>query len=141
RNPNRGLGVTPSGASMEQVTNEYLALLAQTGGQHGRRRPKVWITSPTSGAVASGTLPVDANATAGMGVAGVQFKLDGANLGSEDTSSPYAVDFNTTTVVNGNHMLTAVARDISGGTATSTGVTVNVENAAPAPPPPPPPPP
>jgi len=30
-------------------------------------------------------------------VRGVQFKLDGANLGAEDTSSPYSVSWDTTT--------------------------------------------
>ena len=32
-----------------------------------------------------------------MGVVGVQFKLDGANLGAEDTAAPYSVSWNTTT--------------------------------------------
>ena len=32
---------------------------------------------------------VTANAADNVGVAGVQFKLDGANLGAEDTTAPY----------------------------------------------------
>ena len=47
---------------------------------------------------------------------GVQFKLDGANLGSEDTSAPYAVTWNTATAANGPHTLSAVARDAAGNT-------------------------
>ena len=62
---------------------------------------------------------------------GVQFRLDGANLGAEDTTSPYSVSWNTTTVANGSHTLTAVARDAPGLTTTSTAVTVTVSNAAP----------
>ena len=35
------------------------------------------------------TVTVSATAADNVGVAGVQFKLDGANLGAEDTTSPY----------------------------------------------------
>ena len=51
-------------------------------------------------------------------------------LAAEDTTSPYSVTWNTTTVANGTHTLTALARDINGNTATSAPVTVNVANAA-----------
>ena len=62
------------------------------------------------------------------GVAGVQFKLDGDDLGPEDTGSPYLVAWDTTTVANGTYTLTAVARDTSGNTATSASVVVTVDN-------------
>jgi bacillopeptidase F len=61
-------------------------------------------------------------------VAGVQFKLDGANLGAEDTMVPYSVSWNTTTATNGSHTLTAVARDALGLRWTSNPVTVTVVN-------------
>ncbi|MFA6354533.1 MAG: Ig-like domain-containing protein, partial [Candidatus Paceibacterota bacterium] len=51
--------------------------------------PSVSMTSPTSGATVSGSVNVTATASDNVGVAGVQFKLDGANLGVEDTTSPY----------------------------------------------------
>jgi hypothetical protein len=70
-------------------------------------------------------------------VAGVQFRLDGANLGAEDTTSPYSVSWNTTTATNGTHTLTAVARDAAGNSTTWAGVTVTVSNDTPPPPPPP----
>jgi subtilase family serine protease len=66
-------------------------------------------------------------------VAGVQFRVDGANLGAEDTTSPYSVTWNTTTASNGSHTLTAVARDAAGNTTTSVAVTVTVNNAGPSP--------
>ena len=47
-------------------------------------------------------------------LSGVQFLLDGANLGTEDLASPYSVSWNTTTAANGNHTLTARARDAAG---------------------------
>ncbi len=74
-------------------------------------------------------MTVSANASDNVGVAGVQFLLDGVNLGAEDTSSPYSVSWNTTTVTNGSHTLTAVARDAAGNTTTSTAVGVTVQNA------------
>ena len=90
--------------------------------------PTVNITAPTAGNV-SGTINVTANASDNVGVAGVQFLLDGANLGAEDISSPYSVSWNTTTISNGNHTLTAKARDAAGNTTTSAGVIVNVNNS------------
>jgi YVTN family beta-propeller protein len=70
---------------------------------------------------------LSANASDNVGVVGVQFKVDGANLGAEDTSSPYSVSWNTTTVANGSHTLTAVARDAASNTTTSS-VNVTVAN-------------
>jgi hypothetical protein len=69
----------------------------------------------------------------------VQFKLDGADLGYEVTTAPYAISWNTTTAGNGPHTLTAVARDALGVRYTSDPVTVSVANGPPPPPPPPPP--
>ena len=89
--------------------------------------PTVSVTAPASGNV-SGTINVTANATDNDAVAGVQFKLDGANLGAEDTSAPYSIAWDTTTAPNGPHTLTAVARDLSGNAATSAPVQVTVAN-------------
>ncbi len=90
--------------------------------------PTVGITAPVGGDV-SGTINVTANASDNIGVLGVQFLLDGANLGAEDIAAPYSVSWNTTTVANGSHTLTAIARDAAGNTATSTTVIVNVNNS------------
>jgi hypothetical protein len=98
--------------------------------------PTVSITAPAGGATVTGTVSVTANASDNVGVVGVQFKLDGANLGAEDTTSPYSVSWNTTTVTNGSHSLTAVARDAAANSTTSAPpVTVTVSNTAPPPPP------
>ncbi|TLY18844.1 MAG: hypothetical protein E6K68_10730 [Nitrospirae bacterium] len=55
--------------------------------------PTVSMTAPTSGATVSGTVTVSASASDNAGVVGVQFKLDGANLGAEDTTSPFLQRF------------------------------------------------
>jgi hypothetical protein len=89
--------------------------------------PTVNITSPAAGTV-SGTLNIDANASDNIGVAGVQFLLDGANFGAEDIAAPYSVPWNTTTATNGNHTLTARARDAAGNSTTSAIVSVSVNN-------------
>ncbi|MBI2116976.1 MAG: hypothetical protein HYT85_18115 [candidate division NC10 bacterium] len=90
--------------------------------------PSVSMTAPASGSTVTGTVTVAANATDNVGVAGVQFKLDGANLGAEVTTAPYGISWNTTTATNGSHTLTAVARDAAGNTTTSAGVSVTVAN-------------
>jgi hypothetical protein len=90
--------------------------------------PSVSLTAPVSGATASGTLTVSANATDNVGVAGVQFLLDGAPLGPEDTAPPYSISWNTTGATNGAHTLSARARDAAGNLTTSAAVTVTVSN-------------
>ena len=91
--------------------------------------PAVSITAPTNGATVSGTISVSASASDNVGVVGVQFQLDGANLGAEDAVSPYTVSWNTTTSANGTHSLTAIARDAAGNRTTSAAVSVTVSNA------------
>jgi predicted RNA-binding protein with PIN domain len=93
----------------------------------------VTVTSPASGSTVSGTVPVSASVSivGSLTVAGVQFKLDGANLGAEVTTAPYSISWNTTTAANGSHTLTAVARDALGIRYTSNPVTVTVSNAPP----------
>src|SRR5437867_4852435 len=90
--------------------------------------PAVSMTAPLSGATVSGTVTVSASASDNVGVVGVQFTLDGANLGAEVTTVPYAFSWNTTTATNAAHTLTAVARDLAGNTTTSTAATVTVSN-------------
>jgi hypothetical protein len=71
-----------------------------------------------------------ANASDNVGVAGVQFRLDGAILGVEDTAPPYSVAWDTTTATNGSHSLTAVARDAAGNTTTSAAIAVTLTNVS-----------
>jgi hypothetical protein len=93
--------------------------------------PSAAITAPAAGATVSGTTNVSASASDNVGVAGVQFRLDGVNLGSELAAAPYSVPWNTTATTNGAHSLTAAARDAAGNAATSPAVSVTVYNSAP----------
>ncbi len=93
--------------------------------------PSVSLSAPANNATVSGsTVTVSATASDAVGVAGVRFRLDGVNLGNEDTSAPYSLVWNTTTATNGSHVLTAVATDAAGNSATSAPVTVTVSNVA-----------
>src|SRR5205823_4593292 len=93
--------------------------------------PSVSITAPLNGVTLSDTTSVTANASDNVGVVGVQFYVDGAALGAEDTAAPYSVSWNTTLFANGGHALTARARDAAGNTNTSATVNVTESNVAP----------
>ncbi|MGH3454699.1 MAG: Ig-like domain-containing protein, partial [Nocardioidaceae bacterium] len=88
--------------------------------------PSVALTAPATGATVSGTVTVSANASDNLGVVGVQFRVDGINVGVEDTVAPYAIAWNTSSATPGAHTLTAVARDAAGNVAVSTGVVVTI---------------
>ena len=91
--------------------------------------PTVSITQPAQGSTVIGSITISATASDDVAVAGVQFQVDGVNLGAEVTSAPYSVVWNSTAVSNGNHGLTAIARDAAGHT-TPASVTVTVNNGA-----------
>ena len=95
--------------------------------------PTVAITAPAPLATISASVSVTASASDAVGVTGVQFLLDGANLGPEDTTAPYAITWDTTTAANGSHSLTARARDAAGNVETSSPVSVTVSNTTTAP--------
>lgn len=92
-------------------------------------QPTISMTTPANGATISGTsVSLTANASDNVGVVGVQFLIDGANYGTEDTSSPYSITLNTTSLSNGSHTVSARARDAAGNTRTATNVSVTVNN-------------
>src|SRR5207302_1065780 len=93
--------------------------------------PTISLTSPLNGATVSGTITLTVTATDNVGVAGVQYYLDNVALGTEQTTSPYSMSWNTTTSADGAHVLKAVARDAAGNTGQSAVVTVQVSNGAP----------
>ena len=97
--------------------------------------PTVSISSPAGGSKVTGSaITISASATDNVRVVGVQFKVDGVNLAAEDVSTPFSTVWNTTTIANGTHTLTAVARDAAGNTRTSAAVSVTVGNTSTLPP-------
>lgn len=94
--------------------------------------PTVAMTAPAAGALVSGTtVSLSATAADNIKVASVQFRLDGANVGSLLTTSPYTFVWSTVGVSDGSHSLTAVAKDAAGNATTASPVTITVDNAAP----------
>src|SRR4029077_9443377 len=63
-----------------------------------------------------------------VGVTGVQFLLDGANLGLQLVSGPYSVAWDSTSTTNGAHTLPAQARDAAGNVGNAVAVSVTVSN-------------
>jgi chitodextrinase len=98
--------------------------------------PTVSLTTLTSGAIVSGTVALAASASDNVGIAGVQFKVDGVNVGDEDSSAPYSASWDTASVANGSHTVAVVARDAAGNTRTSAATSVTVNNNVSSPPPP-----
>ena len=88
--------------------------------------PVVSLTSP--GATISGTVTLEADASDDQGVAIVRF-LAGGVLIDSDTTAPWSVSWDTTSVPNGEVTLTAEAEDLAGNVGVSAGVNVTVDNA------------
>ncbi len=94
--------------------------------------PVVSITSPAEGATLTGVLSINASATDNDSVTQVEFLVDGVIIAT-DTTAPYSASWDTATVADGAHVLTARAADPSGNVGTSAAVNVTVSG----PPPPP----
>jgi len=93
--------------------------------------PTVSVSAPSDGAILAGTVSISAAAADNVGVMGVQFLLDGANLGGEVTASPFTMQWNTTTTTTGSHTLAAIARDFANNITQSTSITVSVNQPSP----------
>jgi hypothetical protein len=96
--------------------------------------PLLALTSPTGGASVSGSITLSATASDDVGVAGVQFQVDGVNIGAEKTSAPYSISWNSIAVANGPHTIKAIARDAAGNRSESAAA-IEVANVAPPAPP------
>ncbi|MGH9681049.1 MAG: alkaline phosphatase family protein, partial [Candidatus Acidiferrales bacterium] len=96
------------------------------GAVTGSTPPTISISSPVSGASVSGTISVTTSISSNT--TSVQFQVDGANSGAAVTSAPFTDSLNTLPLTNGNHVLTAVASNAAGHTATSASVVITVNN-------------
>jgi len=111
---------------------QLAAFKTATTGSGGGTPPTVSITAPAPNASLTGTATVTATATATGGtIASVQFFVDNSSIGSPVTTAPYSISWNTATVANGTHTLTALAIDSNGNKATSPGIPVTTSNAGP----------
>jgi regulation of enolase protein 1 (concanavalin A-like superfamily) len=90
--------------------------------------PTVSVIQPQESATVSDVVTLTATASDDVGVVGVQFKVNGSNVGSEDTEAPYSIAWDSAQVANGTHVITAAARDAAGNAALSSPISVNVTN-------------
>jgi hypothetical protein len=90
--------------------------------------PTVSVTAPSPGATVGGAVQLAAEASDNAGVVGVQFTLDGADVGPELAAAPYVLSWDTAAAANGSHSIGAVAVDAAGNLAVSAGVPVTVAN-------------
>lgn len=91
--------------------------------------PVVSLTAPLDGSLASGKIPVAANATDNYSVIKVEFYKDSDTTPfATDTTTPFSITFNTTTVPNGTHTLRAKAYDLAGNATMSATVSINISN-------------
>jgi hypothetical protein len=94
--------------------------------------PSVSLTSPRTLDTLTGVVPVQATAGDNVGVARVEFYLDGA-LEATDVQAPYVWNFDSSSASNGLHQLTARAYDIAGNSnSSSVAVLTSNANAIPA---------
>lgn len=95
--------------------------------------PDIAITSPAANVTSvAGTITLASTASDGVGVAGVQFTIDGINFGAELSAPPYEIAWNSSSVANGAHVVGAVARDAAGNQrGASVSVTVVNDTTAP----------
>ena len=95
--------------------------------------PNVALTTPANGSTVFNTVNLSASASdnvGGSGVASVSFLVDGSVVGS-DTSSPYTYNWDSSSVGNGSHSLSARAVDNAGNQSTLSSVNVTVANVVP----------
>ena len=114
----------PANDSYNLSIAEVLPAITQTSGTP----PAVVVIAPAPGGTAVSLTSLAANAMDSVAVAGVQFMIDGVNIGNELTTAPYYMTWDSTTVSNGTHTLSARARNTSNLTSTAS-ITINVDNS------------
>jgi len=92
--------------------------------------PTVTMTSPAPSGTVATLATVSANvADANYAITGVQFLLDGSNLGSQVTAAPYSLTWDSSAVVAGTHTLSAIASNSAGMNATASPVSITVDHS------------
>lgn len=87
--------------------------------------PQATLTAPADLATGlAGTLALSASATDNVGVAGVEFQLDGVPVGATDTTAPYGVTVDTSAYASGQHVVRVRARDAAGNVSAWDSATV-----------------
>lgn len=97
----------------------------------------VAVTSPAGGATVGDILTLTATATDDQGIAGVDFLVDGTRIGTGAAGAAegtWSLQWDSRSVSDAPHALTATATDTLGQSTTSPPVSVTVKNSAVPPP-------
>ena len=117
-------------ATFTQSSGTWFGAMATFRSQASATGPNVSMTSPAPSATVTGNANVSATATdQSSSITGVQFLLDGGNLGARVTAPPYSLTWNTTTATAGAHTLSATVFDSAGLSASAAPITVTVDNS------------
>ena len=96
------------------ATSAPVLVTVNDQGGDDTQAPTIRITQPADSATGLGTIEVRAEATDNRGVVGVEFQLDGAPVGPEDTSAPWGFSVPGANYASGQHEVRARARDAAG---------------------------
>lgn len=113
----------PQGAGFDVGAYER----ASGGGGGDTISPSVTLNAPPPGATVSGTVNVTGSASDNVGVTSVELYVDNVIAGSS-TNPSFSISWNSATVANGSHTLTAKAYDAAGNVG-SASITVTVSNS------------
>ena len=94
--------------------------------------PSVSLTAPADAATVNGSVTISADASDNVAVTQVEFLVNGNVVGS-DTSNPYSISWDSTSLANGPATITARASDGS-NTTTSSAHNVTIDNNGSPPP-------
>jgi hypothetical protein len=101
-------------------------------GPPGDTPPTVTITNPPNDTAVTGSITITADANDDIGVTQVEFFVDGSSIGVDsDGSDGWSTSWDTTTVSDGGHTITATATDTIGQTGNDTN-DVTVDNTPPS---------
>jgi glucose/arabinose dehydrogenase len=129
---------TPSAAAVYRLTaratddgaavglSDTVQVTVVSGGGGDVIPPTIELTGPADQATGlTGAVVLRATASDDIGVAGVQFQVDGEDVGEEVTSEPYEVELPSTSVyASGVHVVRARARDAAGNLSAWSSATV-----------------
>jgi hypothetical protein len=131
---NPGVGFDHNGPRSEDAGFGFTSFTATDDlGPVDSQPPVVTLISPTAGETVSNTVQLVATATDDVGVGGVQFLVDGENLGGEVLAEPYSIVWETAAAINGSHLVQVIATDWAGNRTTNS-ISVTVRNVFSAPP-------
>jgi len=142
---NTGMSLVTSDTTLTLFSQSFPAGPITLGGNDGRKKrmysvvvvgngppvsdttpPTVSLTAPSEGQDVFGVVALQAAAADNIGVSGVRFLVDNVQIGVEDTTAPYSVQWDTTPLIPGNFALKAIARDDQGNETTSTVINVTL---------------